>query len=255
MQVLILQYTIEIMFSFSKINNDYVTAFWVGIMDGDGSIQVNHWRKKTLQFRLVIKLKNTERNKKMCKLFVEHIGGAVSFAQKNEFVLWVVNSRSQISKIITKFEKYPPLTTRLQCQLAFLVDCLKHNNVKLYLSQRDLKYKVLQISKLVKPEYFPKWLSGFIEAEGCFTLRPSGFPSFSISQKQDKYLLDYIKDYFQIKSKVRFYEKQILNFYILETYNAESFRLIFEHFQTYPLLGEKEECYWKFKVCVLEKGK
>ena len=28
--------------------------FWVGLMDGDGSIQVNHWRKLSLQYRLVI---------------------------------------------------------------------------------------------------------------------------------------------------------------------------------------------------------
>jgi hypothetical protein len=27
--------------------------FWVGLMDGDGSIQVNHWRNQSLQYRLV----------------------------------------------------------------------------------------------------------------------------------------------------------------------------------------------------------
>ena len=41
-----------------RINKDpsYIQQFWVGLMDGDGSIQVNHWRKKDLQYRLVIKL-------------------------------------------------------------------------------------------------------------------------------------------------------------------------------------------------------
>jgi hypothetical protein len=24
----------------------YISRFWVGLMDGDGSIQVNHWRGK-----------------------------------------------------------------------------------------------------------------------------------------------------------------------------------------------------------------
>jgi hypothetical protein len=38
------------------------SRFWVGLMDGDGSIQVNHWRNKVLQFRFVIKLKNTQAN-------------------------------------------------------------------------------------------------------------------------------------------------------------------------------------------------
>ena len=27
-------------------DSDYIKKFWVGLMDGDGSIQVNHWKKK-----------------------------------------------------------------------------------------------------------------------------------------------------------------------------------------------------------------
>ena len=29
--------------------NEYIKMFWVGLMDGDGSIQVNHWRGQSLQ--------------------------------------------------------------------------------------------------------------------------------------------------------------------------------------------------------------
>ena len=29
-------------------NNEYIKMFWVGLMDGDGSIQVNHWRYQSL---------------------------------------------------------------------------------------------------------------------------------------------------------------------------------------------------------------
>lgn len=32
--------------SFSLMEK-HLPPFWVGLMDGDGSIQVNHWRKKT----------------------------------------------------------------------------------------------------------------------------------------------------------------------------------------------------------------
>jgi len=39
-------------------NPDYMVQYWVGLMDGDGSVQVNIWRKKGLQYRLVIKLRN-----------------------------------------------------------------------------------------------------------------------------------------------------------------------------------------------------
>lgn len=39
---------------------DFIKKYFVGLFEGDGSIQVNHWRKKNLQYRLVIKLKNLE---------------------------------------------------------------------------------------------------------------------------------------------------------------------------------------------------
>jgi len=50
-----------------RINKDpsYIPKFWVGLMDGDGSIQVNHWRKKDLQYRLVIKLRHCSENVEM----------------------------------------------------------------------------------------------------------------------------------------------------------------------------------------------
>ena len=37
-------------------------------MDGDGSIQVNHWKSKSLQYRLVIKLKYCSENLFMLNL-------------------------------------------------------------------------------------------------------------------------------------------------------------------------------------------
>lgn len=39
--------------------------FIVGLLDGDGSIQVNNWKKKYLQNRIMIKLKKTPSNIKM----------------------------------------------------------------------------------------------------------------------------------------------------------------------------------------------
>lgn len=57
--------------------DNYIIKFWVGLMDGDGSIQVNHWRKQSLQFRLVIKLKYDPENVKMLSLIQTHVGGRV----------------------------------------------------------------------------------------------------------------------------------------------------------------------------------
>ena len=61
--------------------------FWVGLMDGDGSIQVNHWRNKSLQFRLVIKLSNLTTNYNMLIKIAKVIGGSVLITGKGKEVI------------------------------------------------------------------------------------------------------------------------------------------------------------------------
>ncbi|KAG1152638.1 hypothetical protein G6F37_000167 [Rhizopus arrhizus] len=52
----------------SKLDWD---PFLVGLIDGNGSIQVNHWRRKLLQFRLVIKLDDKPLNFEMLSTIAE----------------------------------------------------------------------------------------------------------------------------------------------------------------------------------------
>ena len=73
----------------------YIHKFWVGLMDGDGSIQVNHWRHKNLQYRLVIKLKFCDENLKMLNLIEKFIGGSVRIIGINKFIIWVVNDKKK----------------------------------------------------------------------------------------------------------------------------------------------------------------
>lgn len=86
-----------------KKDPHYIKKFWVGLMDGDGSIQVNHWRFKNLQYRLVIKLKYCSENLKMLNLIACNIGGDVKTVGKNEFIIWVVNDIKKIRQIIQIF--------------------------------------------------------------------------------------------------------------------------------------------------------
>jgi hypothetical protein len=174
-------------------------------MDGDGSIQVNHWRHKNLQYRLVIKLKYCIENLSMLNLIEKHIGGNVRTIENNKFIIWVVNERKLIKKIINIFNSYPPLTSRLRAQLAFLLKCFQQNNVEWYLNARDKKYLNQETDVInINCNYFNEWLSGFIEAEGCFSIRKSSnYPSFSIGQINDKYILDAIKHHWDVKNEVR----------------------------------------------------
>ena len=228
-----------------KKDPDYIQKFWVGLMDGDGSIQVNHWRYKNLQYRLVIKLKYCSENLSMLNLITTHIGGNVKIIGSNKFIIWVVNNRNHIYKIIQIFIKYPPLTTRLRAQLAFMVECFEHNNVELYLNARDLKYSNTNEVVDINDSYFKEWLSGFIEAEGCFSTRMmSNNHSFSIGQNDNKYILEKIKSYFHITNQIRKIKDR---FWFIEVYRRSVLINIINHCIEYPLLGEKLMSFIKFK--------
>ena len=121
----------------------YICQYWVGLMDGDGSIQVNHWRKKSLQYRLVIKLKNDpdKYNTALLQRIKQVIGGNVRYQSNNLFVIWVENHRKKISQILKIFDRYPPLTKRLALQYRFYIESLKRDSVDWYLENREHKYE------------------------------------------------------------------------------------------------------------------
>ena len=235
-------------------SKDHLSPFWVGIMDGDGSIQVNHWRKKNLQYRMVIKLSHLESNVRMLMLIKHQFKGHVRVTKNGKDVLWVLDNKKDILNTIKTFDKYPPLTSRLICSLNFLKICLENNDIETYLNSRNLKYSN-QLSIIQQnlnnsiPFYFNSWLSGFIEAEGCFSIRKNKNTSFSISQNNDIYLLNNIKTHFTISNVIR---KPYINkeFYSLEIYRKDVLNKVIHHCETYPLLGAKYDSLLKFKKAV-----
>jgi cytochrome c oxidase subunit 1 len=229
-----------------KKDPNYVLKFWVGLMDGDGSIQVNHFRNKNLQYRIVIKLKYCSENLSLLNLISDYIGGKIKIIRNNKFIIWDVNNRKQIQKIIKLFIKYPPLTTRLRAQLAFMLECFEQNNVKWYLNARDKKYFKNNVEiPNIDNNYFKAWLTGFIEAKGCFSIRSTkNNHSFSIGINNDKYILDKIKSQFNITNQVRKIDDRL---WYIEIYRKLTLINIINHCLEYPLLGEKLLSFIKFR--------
>jgi hypothetical protein len=234
------------------LNNDYYTQFWVGLMDGDGSIQVNNWKNQILQFRLVIKLKYTKNNYQMLKNIQTHLGGSVICTKNTQVVVWAENTKETIRTVFLPiFDKYPPITSRLQCQLAFLKTCIAGLNVHTYLLTRTQKYLnqkwyILETEKNIKTysnKYLSIWLSGFIEAEGSFSIRKcKSIKTFSIGQNDDSYILKFIKEFFNAPNKVRKLKQKkdpSKSFYWLEIDSKINVLKVYSHCTQYPLLGEK----------------
>lgn len=177
------------------------------------------------------------------------IGGNVKISNQN--ILWVENNQKKIKNILTIFDTYPLLTSSKQCQLNFMKKCLEFKDIKWYLENRNLKYKLqfniineMSNKNILILPYFKEWLSGFMEAESCFSIRKNSNHSFSIGQKNDYYLILNIKNYFGSENKINFREKD--NFYNLEIYKKNILKGIISHCYHYPLLGEKSISLQKF---------
>jgi hypothetical protein len=234
----------------NEINyNEYIKMFWVGLMDGYGDIQINHLHMKHLQYKLIIKLNNLQSNFNMLLKIANVIGGSVKYINEKREILWIIDNKETIIEIINIFITYPPLTSRLICQLEFLKDCLLNSSVDNYLYKRNLKYKYQErkIKELNNHSinnyiYFPGWLSGFIEARGIFHIRNNNNSSFSIGQNHDYYLINNIKDYFYVNVKL----KNKNDYYVIETYKKVNLENIINHCNHYPLLGEKAQALNKF---------
>lgn len=244
--------------SVSKIDSEYIQQFWVGLLDGDGTITVDK-NGNSLRVRIIISLKNSEENVFMLNLIKDHIGGRVVIERKNQYVTWIASNKNDLVKVMAILAKYPLLTTRKQCQLQFAKQCLICPDAKNFIRDRNNKYSdqeklvAFYNQNFTPPFYFKSWLSGFIESEGNFSLvlKPNGKinkASFSIGQNTDRFLLEMIRTYFESSHKILEERSKsgVFKYYRLSIYGPKSRNLLEKHFSIYPLLGSKAVSYFNW---------
>lgn len=187
------------------LSQDNLAAFTVGLIDGDGSLQVNHWRRKSLQYRLIVKLAHKPYNFEMLSRIAAVYRGKVRVVLNKrtgvETVQWTIDDSYIIKTVIVPLlTQYPPLTSRVALQLAFVIKALNGMTMDEYFYSIKGKYDNRLISPVSAnnyPSYFGSWLAGFIEAEGSFSIRKTkNVITFSVSQLNDLYLIEAIRAFF-----------------------------------------------------------
>ena len=97
-------------------------------------------------------------------------------------------------------------------------------------------------------ENYKWWLAGFIEAEACFSVRQNGRQSFSVGQKYHRNLIESIKAFYGIETKIMERKKQKESpYFVVEVANAVCCFRIRNFFEIYQLLGQKSVAFENFK--------
>jgi hypothetical protein len=123
---------------------NYIEQFFVGLLEGDGTITVDFFSNLKKRVRIFIAIKNVEENVFMLNLIAKYIGGRVVIERNNRYVTWCATSRTDIAKVFAILAKYPLLSTRKLCQLDFAKDFINSSHdipEQEFTKLRDAKYK------------------------------------------------------------------------------------------------------------------
>ena len=239
---------------------NYIEQFFVGLLEGDGSITVDYVSDRNKRVRIFIALNNLEENRFMLDLIVKHIGGRVAIERGNSYVTWYATNKTDLAKVFAILAKYPLLTTKKQCQLEFAKKYIINSKIDISKAEfhnlRDNKYKNQEVmlenyaKNFNLPVYFPAWLSGFSETEGYFKLVKSAnntikSSQFVIGQTYEKHILQAILIYFNCADKKISFtlNKENVIYYKIHLGGKDFRSLLVSHFNSYPLLGDKYTKY------------
>jgi len=209
--------------------------FWfIGFSEGDGSFIVN--KNLTLEFKIT-----QSSNDAQILFFIKKVlgFGSVRVQDKiNKTHHFRVRDQKNLEKIIKLFN-------------GKLHTTYKYNQFSVFVNAYNLKYdsNIPLIKTQPKFSLGNAWLSGFTDAEGCFTLSILDRGNWKqvqlryiLSQKGEKELLDDIGK--NLKGRTH-YLKSYEGYNL--TVNYLNLSRIIKYIETYPLLTKKKVTYIKFK--------
>ena len=189
---------------------DLMYAYLVGLFEGDGYFSVSK-NGKYIAIELGIEL--SIKDIKLVFKIKDLLGvGVISYRNRNNIetvILRVRNKNHLINFVIPIFDKYPMFSDKQ-------FDYLRFKNILIsnMIYSKDLvEYKrshgsLNSIESILAAAYFPAWLVGFIEAEGCFSIYPQSnnrsdlVASFDISQTNGYILISAIKEYLKFTTTI-----------------------------------------------------
>jgi hypothetical protein len=221
------------------INKDFYN-WWIGFLEGDGSFFIRS--NNTLGFEISQKTTDAQ--------VLYYIKTNLGFGQVNH------NSKSGLSRYIlsSKSTSYINLIKFLKIQdLRLIKRQNQYNNwiikAETLTNTTFINKDTLSVPKL--PSLEDSWLSGFIDAEGCFRISYDKTTEkyrliFQITQDEIE-VLENIKKLFGNKHRGSIIKDR--NTYLLMISSKEARELIINYLNLFPLKSQKRIAFMKWEKC------
>ena len=221
------------------INKDFYN-WWIGFLEGDGSFFIRS--NNTLGFEISQKTTDAQ--------VLYYIKTKLGFGQVNH------NSKSGLSRYIlsSKSTSYINLIKFLKIQdLRLIKRQNQYNNwiikAETLTNTTFINKDTLSVPKL--PSLEDSWLSGFIDAEGCFRISYDKTTEkyrliFQITQDEIE-VLEKIKKLFGNKHRGSIIKDR--NTYLLMISSKEARELIINYLNLFPLKSQKRIAFMKWEKC------
>lgn len=187
---------------------DLIYAYLVGLFEGDGYFTITKKGKYlTYEFGIELSVRDVQLIYKIKALLGV---GKVSFRKRDsiEMVSLRIRNKKHLKEIILPiFDKYAMFSNKqydyLRFKNALLSDIIYYADLPEYSRPHE---NLNDITSIINTFYFPAWLVGFIEAEGCFSIyKQNGdysIASFDISQTDGDVIISAIREYLSFTTSI-----------------------------------------------------
>jgi hypothetical protein len=232
---------------------DLTYAYLVGLFEGDGYFSITK-KGKYLTYELGIELsiKDVQLIYKIKSLLGV---GVVSFRKRKEIemVALRIRDKDNLKKFIFPiFDKYPMFSNKqydyLRFKSALLSDIIYSEDLPEYTRS---SVAINTIESIITASYFPAWLVGFIEAEGCFSVyklhKDEDYlvASFDVSQTHGDIIISAIRKYLSFTTAIYLDKTNCSNRKALKVTGVRSIENVIKFIHNAPvkLLGNKKLQY------------
>lgn len=229
---------------------DLSYAYLVGLIEADGWFSISKKGEYLLyEFGLELAARDAQLIYKIKSLLgIGTIHYRETEGRTKTILLRVRNKSHLINIILPIFDKYSMISNKQYDYLRFknsLNQGIKHyKNLEVYTRPTN---NIHTIDSILSVPYFPSWLVGFIEGEGCFsTYQPSSsnslVASFDIAQTNGEILIRAIAQHLKFTQSIY---RDSTNSYKLKVSSVRSIENIIKFMQSTPvkLLGFKRLQY------------